>query len=254
MLVFGGKDDENEKLSDLWMYNFGTDKWEKLATKNPEPTPRSGHTMVVYRDFIIVFGGIYMLTQELNDLYLYDLKNRNWICLFDEEGANQGNRSPTTAHKGDGSVSPMKRRTLGNSDFRDKSSLKDRMDQESVENADSSISPKKNKEKTLRGTMKTIAVLASYPQKPPKTAKQGNTHQEKNQEESQHELSSPTSITMRNTFIIKNADSSFDNYYQMMKLKQKRQTIVNQASFNYGGVSPSKISNMHSHTEAKGLQ
>lgn len=176
MLVFGGKDDENEKLNDLWMYSFAKNTWEKLASKNPEPLCRSGHSMVVYRDFLVVFGGIYVLTQELNDLYLYDLKNRNWICLFDEEGgANQGNRSPATAHKGDGSVSPMKRRTLANSDFRDKSTLKDRMDQESVENADNSVSPKK-KEKTLRGTMKTIAVLASYPQKPPKTAKQGNTH------------------------------------------------------------------------------
>eukprot|EP00352_Strombidinopsis_acuminata_P003744 CAMPEP_0176378730 /NCGR_PEP_ID=MMETSP0126-20121128/29833_1 /TAXON_ID=141414 ORGANISM="Strombidinopsis acuminatum, Strain SPMC142" /NCGR_SAMPLE_ID=MMETSP0126 /ASSEMBLY_ACC=CAM_ASM_000229 /LENGTH=60 /DNA_ID=CAMNT_0017741165 /DNA_START=1387 /DNA_END=1569 /DNA_ORIENTATION=+ len=60
---------------------------------------------------------------------------------------------------------------------------------------------------------------------------------------------------MRNTFIIKNADSSFDNYYHMMKLKQKRMTLAG-GSFNahaaHSNMSPSKIANMHS--DAKGLQ
>jgi len=103
-----------------------------------------------------------MLTQELNDTYLYDLKNKNWICLFDEEGAN-GGRSPAVAAKANmlsGGMSPLKRKTM---DQRERSMMKDRMDQESLDNAESSVSPKKIREKELRGTRKTIAVLGSYP-------------------------------------------------------------------------------------------
>jgi len=99
-----------------------------LTTKDPEPTPRSGLTMTVYRDFLVVFGGIYVLTQELNDCYIYDMKNRNWLCLFDEEGTNAEGRSPAASHKAamGGSMSPAKRRTLN--ETRDKSMLKDRYD------------------------------------------------------------------------------------------------------------------------------
>lgn len=104
-----------------------------------------------------------MLTQELNDTYLYDLKTRNWICLFDEEGGANNGRSPSVtakAHMLSGGMSPTKRKTM---DHRERSMLKDRMDQESLDNAESSVSPKKIREKELRGTRKTIAVLGSYP-------------------------------------------------------------------------------------------
>lgn len=41
------------------------------------------------------------------------------------------------------------------------------------------------------------------------------------QEEAKGGLSTPTSITMKNSFLISNADESFDNYYASMK-KQGR--------------------------------
>jgi hypothetical protein len=33
---------------------------------------------------MIVFGGIYEITKELNDFYMYDFKNNRWITLFEE--------------------------------------------------------------------------------------------------------------------------------------------------------------------------
>ncbi len=41
----------------------------------------------------------------------------------------------------------------------------------------------------------------------------GDKHDEKG-------LSSPTSVSMQNSFIIKNADESFDAYYQQMKRRR----------------------------------
>ena len=56
---------------------------------------------------------------------------------------------------------------------------------------------------------------ATSPRKSPsKKAKdataEGNSHQEKSNNES---LTSPTSVSMKDSFIIKNADESFDAYY-----------------------------------------
>ena len=54
-------------------------------------------------------------------------------------------------------------------------------------------------------------------------------------------LSSPTSISMQNSFIIKNADESFDLYYQQMK---RRRHVANFQTNNGGDAtfSPSKLS------------
>lgn len=32
MYVFGGKDDDSEKLNDLWQFNFLTSTWKKIET------------------------------------------------------------------------------------------------------------------------------------------------------------------------------------------------------------------------------
>ena len=58
----------------------------------------------------------------------------------------------------------------------------------------------------MKGTM-------ASPQK-----QKSETHGEK-----QDGLSSPTSISMQNTFLIKNADQSFDAYYQQMRKRKAGQ-------------------------------
>ena len=51
------------------------------------PVARSGHTAIVYKDYIVIFGGIYEITRELNDLHIFDIKNNRWILLFAERPA-----------------------------------------------------------------------------------------------------------------------------------------------------------------------
>ena len=33
---------------------------------------------------MVIFGGLFELTKELNDLYVFDLKNGQWVKVFDE--------------------------------------------------------------------------------------------------------------------------------------------------------------------------
>lgn len=74
MYVFGGKDDDSNKLNDLWVFNYNDQIWEELKPDfglSPPPLPRSGHSACLYGDIMCVFGGIYDVTKELNDLHVY---------------------------------------------------------------------------------------------------------------------------------------------------------------------------------------
>lgn len=83
MYIFGGKDDENNKLQDTWKFNFHTKTWEEIR-QSEVPAPRSGHASCVYRDYMIVYGGIFDICKELNDMWVYDMKADRWLCLFPE--------------------------------------------------------------------------------------------------------------------------------------------------------------------------
>ena len=72
--MFGGQDDENNKLNDLWEFDFTTKTWREIKNAEGEyqPSVRSGHTSVVYQDKMFIFGGILEITKELNDMIVFD--------------------------------------------------------------------------------------------------------------------------------------------------------------------------------------
>ena len=46
--------------------------------------PRSGHSACLYKDYMLVFGGILEVTKELNDLWVFDLRSKKWVALFED--------------------------------------------------------------------------------------------------------------------------------------------------------------------------
>ena len=82
MVVFGGRDEE-AKSNELWLFSLSSYKWEYVDTED-KPVGRSGHSAQIYRDLMIVFGGIFEVTKELDDMYIFDMKNRRWILFFEE--------------------------------------------------------------------------------------------------------------------------------------------------------------------------
>ncbi|CEG48418.1 Protein containing repeated kelch motifs [Plasmopara halstedii] len=83
LYVFGGEfatADQFHHYRDLWRLNLKTNAWEELEVKGG-PSPRSGHRMVVWRNFLVVFGGFYEAAREtkwFNDLYLFNLVELKW--------------------------------------------------------------------------------------------------------------------------------------------------------------------------------
>lgn len=83
MYVFGGQDDDNNKLEDLWSFNLTTKTWNQIHYKTSEDfsVGRSGQTAVDYGSKMFIFGGILEVTKELNDLVGFDYKTQTFSII-----------------------------------------------------------------------------------------------------------------------------------------------------------------------------
>ena len=209
LYVFGGQDDDNNKLGDLWTFDLGSKQWAEVSDDESgfKPIARSGHTAVVWGQKMYIFGGILELTKELNDMVVFDFTSQKFVAgenaldstspspimtKGQNESQFQESSSPTRTQKG---LSPTKRKTLGA--------------------LASTASP----------TLKGKGTLKS-----PTKKERGEMGGEK-----QEGLSSPTSISMQNTFLIKNADQSFDAYYQQMRKRKAGHFGATQHDHNVTG-------------------
>ena len=82
MYIFGGKDEDNEKLKDFWSFNLETHEWVLLDSPGKSVMPRSGHTACVYNHQMVIFAGIHEITKELDDMATYSFKKNKWVHLF----------------------------------------------------------------------------------------------------------------------------------------------------------------------------
>ena len=67
--MFGGCHEE-KKLGDMWTFDLNTNTWEEIDIQDDfNPIARNGHSMCVYKNNFILFGGIRELTHERNDVW-----------------------------------------------------------------------------------------------------------------------------------------------------------------------------------------
>ena len=81
MIIFGGSG-SGKKLNDMWIFNFETKKWNKIAYSNTDtvPSPRDGHCVALINNFfMMIYGGMDEADKDMNDIYLFDLRNNIWI-------------------------------------------------------------------------------------------------------------------------------------------------------------------------------
>lgn len=106
--IYGGQDDDNNKLNDVWELDLATGQWcqLELGASSYQPIGRSGHSASIHNNYMYIFGGIYELAKEINEMMRFDFKDNTFTLL--EGSANQElQRSPTKVE--DESPSPLKR-------------------------------------------------------------------------------------------------------------------------------------------------
>ncbi|KAL9138749.1 MAG: hypothetical protein Q9175_000015 [Cornicularia normoerica] len=67
--------------NDFWRLEPSTREWTRLESKGKSPPARSGHRLVYYKSYIILFGGFQdtsRVTKYLQDLWIYDCQNHVW--------------------------------------------------------------------------------------------------------------------------------------------------------------------------------
>lgn len=72
---------------DFWEFDIETNLFQCIATKNG-PSPRSGHRMLLYKHYLVLFGGFYETargSQFFNDLHFFNLRTQHW---FIDVGSN----------------------------------------------------------------------------------------------------------------------------------------------------------------------
>lgn len=94
MYIFGGKNNDDFMMNDIWRFNLTNNEWEHLKCNEADaPRGRAGHSMAVYKNHIIMFGGLYEITRELNDMYVFNVQKNEWRRLF--KSTNEDNMSMT---------------------------------------------------------------------------------------------------------------------------------------------------------------
>ncbi|KAI7959407.1 hypothetical protein MJO28_003198 [Puccinia striiformis f. sp. tritici] len=83
--LFGGEFASSNQTTfhhyrDMWCFDLSTHSWERIETKI-QPSARSGHRMVVWKQWIILFGGFHdvgIRTNYLSDLWFFDMLEYKW--------------------------------------------------------------------------------------------------------------------------------------------------------------------------------
>jgi N-acetylneuraminic acid mutarotase len=91
LYLFGGEIKRGEQFhhyKDLWRYDIKEQIWEELKPAKAvgtHPTPRSGHTAVVWKNYMVIFGGFFEASKDTprwyNDVCVFDMKTQQWMDI-----------------------------------------------------------------------------------------------------------------------------------------------------------------------------
>ena len=76
LYLFGGRNDGNKKLNDLYSLNVDTWEWKRRRGEGDIPTPRENPSVCMLNNQLVVFGG--KGTAPMNDLYVFDPDKNMW--------------------------------------------------------------------------------------------------------------------------------------------------------------------------------
>ena len=87
--IYGGEcatADKYHHYKDLWKFNIKTNTWEECKSRGGNSPPaRSGHRAVVWRHYMIIFGGFHEAlrseTRWFNDVHIFDFQSSTWTEL-----------------------------------------------------------------------------------------------------------------------------------------------------------------------------
>ena len=116
LYIFGGMDEDNSKFCDLWEFDLATETYKEITCppNTPQPGPRSGHSAVIFKDKMYIFGGILELTKELNEMCIFDFKNGHFNIIGGDGQPNEDLNRVSSHQRNREEESPTLRRNTLN--------------------------------------------------------------------------------------------------------------------------------------------
>lgn len=95
--IGGYNPDYTELFDEVWCFNVATRTWTKLNTKGSQPKQVASHSMCLYGDNIVTFGGsgLPFGLNSSNDVHLLNLKDGQWQRIHCEALDNNANNLPS---------------------------------------------------------------------------------------------------------------------------------------------------------------
>ena len=84
LYVFGGEtssSDQYHHYRDFWKFDIHKKEWEEIKAKNP-PSARSGMGCMVWKHYMILFGGFFEALRETKfyqDVHVFNLQTETWM-------------------------------------------------------------------------------------------------------------------------------------------------------------------------------
>lgn len=81
--IYGGINQVGDYYNDLWKFDMSSYQWMKIEIENEVPKGRKGHSMILYKDTFLIFGGKTGLLLEQNQFWKYDIKKQRFFLIHD---------------------------------------------------------------------------------------------------------------------------------------------------------------------------
>ena len=79
MFVFGGFGEQGELKNDVYSFETSNNSWQREESAfDKQPLPRAGHSSVMLKQKMFVFGGKGSDCRKFNDLWVYDTQLATW--------------------------------------------------------------------------------------------------------------------------------------------------------------------------------
>ncbi|CAG9311020.1 unnamed protein product [Blepharisma stoltei] len=102
MISFGGYTGHSQNLgirrcsSKIYVLSMDTMNWQRYHGGGSSPSPRRNHSCTILGKCMLVYGGVDQYSHPLADLYLFDIKNKEWSLPDVKVHGDPGPRSHCT--------------------------------------------------------------------------------------------------------------------------------------------------------------
>lgn len=84
MYVHGGLLASSDYSADMWKFHVLSQTWTQVNFDGDSPGPVSGHSACLFKDAVLVFGGVRDILKETNEMYAFEFETSSWQLIQTE--------------------------------------------------------------------------------------------------------------------------------------------------------------------------